>query len=228
MEKNIKKIGKMNELAWVIGIVVCCLGVCFCTKANFGISMIAAPAYIIHLWLRDIFPWFTQGTSEYVFQGILFIIMCITIRKFKVRYLLSFGTAVIAGLTIDFWFLILGGNGAYEHMAVRIVAFILGEILSAVAIAFIFRTTLPVQIYELVVCEIAEKFNWDKNKVKLVNDIAFFAVSVILALVLTKGFNGVGIGTVIISFTNAPIITLAGKIIDKHFTFESRFPKLFK
>jgi len=218
----------MNEMAWVIGIVVCTLGVCLCTKANLGLSMIAAPPYILHVWLRDTFPWFTQGTSEYVWQGIIMTVMCIAVGRFRLRYLLSFGTAVIAGLSLDFWFFVFGGNGAYEAMWLRITMLLLGASLSALAIAFIFRTTLPAQIHELAVCEIAERFSIDKNKVKLVNDIFMFVLSAVLSFVLTGGFGGFGIGTIVITVINAPLIALFGKIIDRFFVFDSRFPALSK
>ena len=143
----------MNEAAWVIGIVVCALGVAMCTKANFGLSMIAAPPYILHVWLRDALPWFSQGTSEYVWQTLLLIMMCVIIRGFKARYLLSFGTAMLSGFVLDGWLWLFGGNGAYEELWLRIVMFVLGELVTTLAVAFIFRTTLPVQICELAVCE---------------------------------------------------------------------------
>ena len=93
-----KKITKMNEAAWVMGIILCAFGVALATKANFGLSMIAAPPYIIHLFMRNFFPWYTQGTSEYLWQGVLLIFMCIIVRRFKVKYLLTFvsgGFAII-------------------------------------------------------------------------------------------------------------------------------------
>ena len=218
----------MNELAWVIGIVACTLGVCLCTKANLGLSMIAAPPYILHVWLRDAFPWFTQGTSEYVWQGVIMTVMCIAVRRFRPRYLLSFGTAVIAGLSLDFWFLVFGGNGAYEQIWLRILMLFLGEVITTIAIAFVFRTTLPVQIYELVVCEIADKFSIDKNKVKLVNDIIMFVLSAVMSFVLTGGFGGFGIGTIVITVINAPLIAVFGRILDRFFVFDSRFSAFSK
>ncbi len=72
---KMKKISRMNEMAWVIGMVGCAFGVCLCKKANFGLSMIAAPPNIFHIALRDRFPWFTQGTSEYIWQGVLLLFM---------------------------------------------------------------------------------------------------------------------------------------------------------
>ena len=221
-----KKIGKMNEAAWAVGIFVCALGVCLCTKADFGLSMIAAPPYILHYALRGIFPWFTQGRAEYAWQAILLTGMCLAVGRFRWRYLLSFGTAVIAGRAIDLWFLLLGGNAPYESMAVRIAAFIAGELVTALAIAFVFRTSWPIQIYELLVREIADRFSFDVNRVKMVNDIAMFVLSAVLSFVLTRGFHGFGAGTVIITLVNAPIIAFFGKILDRFFTFEPRFPAL--
>jgi len=59
-----KKIGKMNEAAWLLGILLCSLGVSLCTKAGFGLSMIAAPPYILHLKLSLLSPFFTQGSAN--------------------------------------------------------------------------------------------------------------------------------------------------------------------
>lgn len=221
-----KKIGKMNEAAWVIGIFACSLGVCLCTKADFGLSMIAAPPYILHYALRGIFPWFTQGRAEYVWQAVLLLGMCLAVRRFRWRYLLSFAAAFIAGKSIDLWFLILGGNGEYESMPVRILAFAAGELITSVAIAFVFRTTWPVQIYELLVREIADRYSLDVNRVKMVNDIALFVLSAALSFLLTGGFHGFGVGTVLITAVNAPLIALCGKVLDRWFAFDSRFLKL--
>ena len=76
-----KKIGKMNEIGWAIAVLLCALGVSLCTKAGFGLSMVASPGYVIHLYMRDIFPWYSQGTSEYIWQGFQLIILCIAIRR---------------------------------------------------------------------------------------------------------------------------------------------------
>ncbi len=223
-----KKIGKINELAWVLGIIFCSLGVCLCTKANFGLSMIAAPPYIIHLKMVQLFPWYSQGTSEYIWQGILLVIMCLIIRRFKFRYLLSFAAAVIFGIAVDAWLRIFGGNAAYENMAVRIIAFLLGESVTALAIAFYFRTDMPLQMYELIVVEIAAKFGLDKNKAKLGNDIIMLALSVILALGLNHSFKGIGVGTIVITAVNAKLIAIFGNVLDRFFTFEPRFEKFTK
>lgn len=204
-----------NILFWCLGIVLCTLGISLCTKGNLGLSMIAAPPYILHLWLRDSFSWFTQGTAEYVWQAVLLVITCLIIRRFRFRYLLSFVTALISGFVIDGWLTILGGNGAYAGMPARIAAFAAGTVITAAAIAMFFRTTLPLQVYELVVTEIADRYHIDKDKVKQWNDIVMLVISLAFALILTGGFNGVGVGTIIITLVNATLIRLFGRLLDR-------------
>ena len=223
-----KKITKMNETAWLLGVLCCAFGVALATKANFGLSMIAAPPYIIHLFFKNIFPWYTQGTSEYIWQGVLLVILCVIVRRFKVKYLLTFASGVIFGIVLDGFLCLLGGGGAYETLFARLVAFVLSEIITAFAIACYFRTDMPLPVYELVVSEISKCYKIGINKVKQTNDIIMLILSVLFALLLNHSFAGIGIGTVVITLINASLIALMGKLLDRYFEFSPRFPKLIE
>ncbi len=215
----------MNEVAWICGTLFCAMGVALCTKANIGLSMIAAPAYIIHVFMENFLPWYSQGTSEYIWQTVLLVIMCIIVQRFKPKYLLTFLCAVIFGFAVDGCLLLLGGGAPYENLWVRIATFALGEAITAVAIAFNFRTSLPLPVYELVVSEISKRYGKDINKVKQANDIIMLAISVLLALLLNRSFEGIGIGTIVITVINAPLIAFFGRLLDKFCDFSPRFPK---
>ena len=65
-----KKIALSSELMYFVATVVLAFAVAMITAADFGISMIVAPAYIFHLK----FSIFTFGQSEYIIQAILFIL----------------------------------------------------------------------------------------------------------------------------------------------------------
>lgn len=223
-----RKIRGMNEIAWVIGVLLCSFGVALYTKADFGLSMIAAPGYIIHTKMINYFSWYTQGTSEYILQAILIIALSLVMLRFKKSYLLSFVAAVASGAALDGWLYLMGGNAPLESMYARIIAFIFGEISLTVSIAFFFRTTLPVQIYELIVNELSEKQNVEKIKVKQWFDAFMLTLSILLALVLNKNLHGLGFGTIVITIVNAPLIKLFGEIIDRMFSFESRFLRFEK
>lgn len=191
------------------------LGIAFATKSDFGLSMIAAGPYILHVWLRETLPWFTQGTAEYFYELVVLIVACIIIREFKLKYLLVFAEAFIVGLILDGWFLVLGGNGAYETMPMRIFAFVLGLVVCGLGVALIFRTTYPIQAYDFAVVQISAKYGLRQDKVKLANDCIMLAISVILALALTKKLTGIGIGTVVTTLLNSTVIAMWGKLIDK-------------
>ena len=89
------------ELAYIIGIVVLAFGTALMEKADFGMSMIVAPAYLLHLKVSEFLPFFTFGMSEYVFQAILLILLSVILRKVKKSYFLSFVTAIIYGMILD-------------------------------------------------------------------------------------------------------------------------------
>jgi uncharacterized membrane protein YczE len=122
--------------------------------------------------------------------------------------------------------MLLGGHGAFESFGMRVFAFFASEILIAIAVALFFRTSLPPESYELVVTEISSKFSLKQNKVKLVNDLAMLTLSLVLSFVLHGKLVGIGIGTVIVTLTNAPLISFFGKILDRFFEFDPRFTKL--
>ncbi len=217
---------KMNEAAWLLGIVFCALGVCLLTKAGFGLSMVSAAAYILHLKVVQFLPFFSQGMSEYVFQAVLLLVLCLAIQRFNWRYLLSFASAVIFGFVLDGWYLIFGSNAVYTVFWVRVLSFVLGELFTAIAIAFFFRTGWPLEIYELFCTELARRYGWNMNRVKQCYDIAMLTLSVLLALILNHNLQGLGAATVIITVVNAPLITLFGKLLDKLFAFEPLLPIL--
>ena len=223
-----KKIGKMAEIAWLIGTFLCAFGVALCTKASFGLSMMAAPPYIIHLRLVEFFPWYSQGTSSYIFEGSMLVVMCLLICKFRPKYLLSFLSSMLFGYALDFWNFLLGGNGAFATLAGRGFSFIGGMLCISIAVAFMFRTYLPAQTPELLVMEVAKHFKTDTTKIKLILDMTCLALSFSLSLLLTGKLTGIHVGTVILAFGNAPLIKLWGKVIEKFFTFDPMFPKLKK
>lgn len=220
-----RKLGKMGEAAWLLGMLLCSLGVVLCTKADFGLSMMAAPSYILHLALSGPLPWYSQGTSEYLWQLLLTVLLCLVIRKIKVKILLSFAAAVIFGYFIDGWLLVLGGNGAFATLAGRILSLAAGSLLTTLAVAFLFRTYLPVPIADGLVVELSQHFQVSQNRVKVINDFGYLVLAFVLALLLTDGLKGVGIGTVLVTLVNAPLIRMWGALLDRCFAFEPLFPK---
>ena len=53
-------------------------------------------------------------------------------------------------------------------------------------------------------------------------------MSVVLNLLLFRGFVGIGIGTVVTAVLNGPIISVFAHALEKRFEFKAAFPKLEK
>ena len=62
-----------TELAYVFGIVLVALGVVLMEKADFGVSMVVAPAYLLYRWLSPMWSFVTFGMAEYCLQAVLLV-----------------------------------------------------------------------------------------------------------------------------------------------------------
>ena len=84
-----------TELAYIIGLIALALNAALMERSDFGVSMIVAPAYILHLKVSQYLPFFSFGMAEYSLQAVLLILMVIVLKKFKLHYLFSFVTEVL-------------------------------------------------------------------------------------------------------------------------------------
>lgn len=233
-------IQKSSELLWLLGTVFVALGVAICSKADLGVSMIAAPAFVIYDAIAPLWSGFSVGMTEYIIQGLLLIVLCIVVRRFNWRFLLAFAVAVIYGYTLNLFLWLLGGVD-FDAVWLRWVMLLVGDVITATGVACYFRTYMPLQVYELFVAEVAERFKLNINKVKWAFDMSLLTVSLILAFTLfgdAKGFDwstigyssfhSIGLGTLVTTAINSPIIAFVGKGIDRLFEPSARFVKIEK
>lgn len=214
-----------TEMSYVLGIIILAFGAAFAEKADFGMSMVVAPAYILHLKMYEFFPWFTFGVAEYVFQGILVILTVLVMRKFKKSYLFSFVTAVIYGTVLDMAIGVISPLPA-DDFALRILWYIFGTVFCSFAVSLFFHTYIPPEAYELIVKEFSAKFGFDINKTKTVYDCC----STLLGIVMSFTFFGFGVfegvkfGTIICALVNGFLIGSFTKLLESRFEFKNRFP----
>jgi uncharacterized membrane protein YczE len=200
--------------------------------------MIAAPAFIVSEALAESLPFFSVGVAEYFLQGLFLIVLCLIIRRFNWRFLLTFAVSVIYGYTLNF-FLFALGEISFDAVWLRWVMLIVGDALTAIGVACCFRTYMPVQVCELFVGQISRRFNIGTIKVKRYFDLSLLALSVILAFVLFgdvnsfdwstigySSFHSIGLGTIVTTLINSPLIKCSGKMLDMLFGQEPLFPKL--
>ncbi len=223
-----KKIKLSSEAAYVLGILLLSLSVAMIASADFGVSMIVAPAYILSLKVSFL----TFGQAEYIVQGILFIILCIAMKGVRLIYFEAFVTGLIYGAALDLWRVIiphfnpdLYAPGSFS-MPLRIVYFSVGMVMTSFSIALLFNTYFFPQVYDFFVKAVSHKYQLNRTKFKIGFDMTFLLISVTFSLILFGRFNGIGIGTVIMTCLNGLIIGAFSKLFEKHFAFEPRFKRL--
>ena len=64
-----------TEAAYFLGLILLAVATAMMEKANFGMSMVVAPAYLIHLKLVKIWPFFSFGMAEYTLQAFLLVLI---------------------------------------------------------------------------------------------------------------------------------------------------------
>ena len=228
---SVKKPVIYTEVAFVIALVIMAFAASFTEKAGFGMSMVVAPAYLLHLKVSQFWPWFSFGVAEFVFQGLLVLVTIAVMRRFKLSYLLSFVTAIIYGTLLDGAMATIAALPD-ETFFIRVVWYVIGTVLCAFAVSLFFHTYLPPEVYELIVKELSAKFGWNINKVKTSYD----CISTVLGIAMSFCFFGFGVfegvklGTVICALVNGALIGSFTKVLERFFAFENRFrvAKIFK
>ncbi len=213
-----------TEWAYVLGLIIMAFAAAFTEKADFGMSMVVAPAYILHLKMSELFPWFSFGVAEYIFQGILVLLTVIVMRRFKKSYLFSFVTAVLYGTLLDMAMSIIAPLPD-EGFAIRIVWYLLGTVFCSLAVSLFFHTYISPEAYELIVKELSVKLGCNINKVKTAYDCFSTALGIVMSFAFFGFgvFEGVKLGTVICAFVNGFLIGRFTALLEKKFEFRNRF-----
>ena len=209
------------EIAYVIGIIALAFGTAFMEKADFGMSMIVAPAYLIHLKVSQYFSFFTFGMSEYIFQALLLVLLSIAMHRIKKSYLLSFVTAFLYGVILDV-FISVVAIFPYDGIAWRIAFYAVGMLMCTFGVALLFRTYIPPEAYELLVKELSQKYGVSIERFKTIYDFASLLLSIVLSFVFF-GFGvfvGVSWGTVVCAILNGWLIGINSRWLDRFFVFK--------
>lgn len=214
-----EKIKINNIAAYCTGLILLPLGIVFSVKADIGISVATSPAYV----LSEIVQAISFGTMNYLYQGFVFLLMLLIIREVKLRYFLSFLTAVIFGYTIDIWAYLLQGL-MVSTPAERVFVFLISIILMCFSIATFVASKLPLLPFDIFVRKIAEKYSFSFTRVKLIFDLSNLFIAVALSLIFLGGLVGVWLGTFVFAVALGPGIGFLIKLYGRYTDIGGRLP----
>lgn len=223
-----KRIGKVGELAWIVGNIICAFGNCLISRSGLGVSSIIGPAFVLSDYLKSLNDIFTVGMCEYMIQGLLLTVCCLLIGRFKPKFIFTVCNILFYGACFDVVDVILAGvvpNGIWEQIGVAV----LGTLIAGFAVSIMLRTYIPPSAYEIFVKEVAIAKRLDMGKMKLIFDASMLIIAVVMMLVLIGEWRWdlIGVYTLINAVINSVVVAFFGKLLDKVFDFTPAVPRLY-
>lgn len=203
---------------YVTGMLTLPLAVALLAKADLGLSMIAAPTFII----SEKVSFLSYGQAEYIFQAIILAIMCAAVGRVKWVYLTSFASAVIYGTVLD-GYIWLMKDWTVDAIWLRLLLFAAGILLTSFGVAAFMNTYLPPCAYDYFVRELVRERHLELKKVKLINDFTYLVLSAALSLALFRGFVGISLGTVVMAAANGFAISFFSNKMNTRLELFDRF-----
>lgn len=224
-----KRLVLYEEVCYLIGLPTLALGAALMVQANFGISVVISPAYVLHLKLSQFWPVFTFGLAEYVVQGLLLLLLLLLVRRFHRSYLFSFVTVLIYGRVLDAFLFVLE-KLPIDALPLRMAVYLLGLLFCALGVALMLRTYLSPEVYELLIRELSKLHKKPLGLVKTIYDCSSCTMAVLMSFCFFGWLElrGVGIGTVISALCSGALVALIGGAINRRFTLRVAFPHLEK
>lgn len=213
-----------SELAYVFGMIILVFGTAFMTRADFGVSMVVAPAYLLHLKISEFLPFFSFGMAEYTLQALILVLMMITVRKVKLSYFFSLVTAILYGVMLD-GALAVTSLIPLPNLTSRIIMYVIGMPLCSMGVSLLFHTYISPEAYEMFVKEVSSHFGFEIHKFKTAYDCTSCVIGIILSFAFFGlwHFEGVNVGTVICALLNGTLINMFSKLFEKKWVFKDRF-----
>lgn len=223
---KMKKITVSSELIYILAVILLSLAVAILTSANFGISMIVAPAYLLSLKIGVI----TFGQAEYIVQAGVFVALCVVLKGFKPIYLMSFFTCLIYGAVLDLWRRLpffdpsVTAPGSMS-LYLRIPMFIIGVLLTAFSVALFFKTYFYPQVYDFFVKTVSRKCGIKLPVFKTAFDLSCLTVGVVMSFCFFGKLTAISWGKLLMALLNGSLIGFFSRMLDRVFEFRPCFEK---
>lgn len=185
---------RRNTAALCLGIILDAMGVALITKSDFGVSAVSSVAYTLSCVSTD----FSFGVWSYIYQFILFIIMCIIVKKCSIAYIISFAIAVFFGYTLDICRMCIRSFPVL--MWARYLYFFIGTAVLITGVSFLMISDLPIMPQDLFTRELSSYFKIPFKVVKTAFDLACVCISLALGLFMSGKVMGIGPGTLVNAF----------------------------
>lgn len=194
-----------------IGVIINSFGIAFITKAALGTSPISSLPCVLRLK-------FTPSLGEFTFvMNMLFIILQVVLlrKNFNPIQLLQIFVNVIFSLFIDISMSILFFLNP-QTLLMKGIFLLLGCAILALGISIEVLPKVVMVPGEGIVSAISKVSNKEFGTIKVFFDVTLMSSATILSFLFFKGFNGIGLGTIISAVLVGLIVKFYNKFLPFH------------
>jgi|GEM_PF-3374517 len=192
----------------ILGALIASFSIVMSIKANMGLN--AYNGMLGNLseatgWTMGVFSW----TS-----GFLFILFNKIVSKKKKFNWSAMIVSFLFGSFIDFFYVLLEGNVAYESFVLRLVVFLTMIVVAGMGISLIIYSGFisPVEEYQFAMKKI---FKTDIATSKVYSDISFLLAAVAVGLLSHHGLGHINLGTLVVTLSTGRVIGMTLDMLNR-------------
>lgn len=205
-----------KELLFIFSLLLNSITFNLIMKANFGLSCMSSLPYVLNQ-LTDLV---SIGMINFIVQTATLIVMMLITKKFSLYYALSFVVGFIFGALADLWFPIF--NSLPDTLICRIILFVVGWVGMVITLVGFVRCDMPLMPFDIVVRDIAKVKSVNTGKIKMIFDIIFTCLGLILSTVFLGKIVGIGISTIFQAIFTGKLESVLLKLFDDRFVPETK------
>lgn len=201
MHKKPAPLGIYREALYIVGLTLISIGTVLMAKSNLGISVTSAIPYL--LW--QIWPHISWGVWTYGFQTILILLLIAFLRRFKPVYVSSYAVAIAFSVQLDLCEQLLATLSA-NTLLERWLCYGSGLLVLQIGVAMMVFCGLPLMPLDIFVQDLAQASGRTFGWMKLVIDLIYVSIALLILFLVFRRWIGIGVGTLIAGSINGMAI----------------------
>jgi hypothetical protein len=193
----------------ILGVIVASFSIVMSIKANFGLN-----AYNGLLGNISEATGLTMGIFSWT-TGFLFILFNMIVSKKKKFNWSALLVSFMFGSFIDFFYVLLAGDVAYESLMIRLIVFLSMIVMAGIGISLLIFSGIisPVEEYQFAIKKI---FKTSIATAKVYSDLSFLVAAVAVSLFSHNGLGLINVGTIVVTLTTGRVIGMILELLNRN------------
>ena len=210
----LKKITVKSLIIYFSGLVILCLGTVLNTKTNLGVAAISGVSYVLSKTTS-----LSSGMATFLIFCIFIAMQWIINKRIDLLMVLQLPLSLLFGRLTDFVntrILVFEANDLVSGFIMLAFAIVL----SALGVTLMVSQKLVTNAPDGAVQAKANKLGWTFSKAKVVFDLVFISISLVIPLMMSGHLIGIGIGSLLSMLLIGNCCNVFMKVLGKELTLD--------